>query len=125
MLSTQTHTRQPLVLLVEDDAVLRYVAQINLERIDVPFHIAQNGQDAVELVKSNRYSLILMDVHMPGMTGLEAARLIKNQPNGRNAKILAFTSSDDDRASECLKAGMDGFVSKPANFETVFEKWLH
>lgn len=123
--TNQTCARQPLVLLVEDDAVLRYVAQVNLSRNHVPFHIANSGQDAVEMVKSNCYSLILMDVQMPGMSGLEAARLIKNQPNGRDATILAFTSSDEDRASECLSAGMDGFVTKPANFDTVLNEWLH
>jgi two-component system, sensor histidine kinase and response regulator len=83
--------------------------------------IAGDGQEAVDLTEKNRYDVILMDVQMPGMNGLEATAAIRKRDDGnRRVPIIAMTAhamnGDRDR---CLAAGMDGYLSKPVNAQEM------
>ena len=100
------------VLLAEDNPVNALLARALLTRAGCTVDRAGEGQEAVASALAHPYDLILMDMRMPGMSGLDAARAIRGA--GRSTPIVALTANafDDDRRA-CLQAGMDGFLSKP------------
>ncbi len=116
------------VLLVEDDAINREVAEFLLQEIAFDVDAAENGAEAVQLAETNAYALILMDMQMPVMGGLEATRLIRRNGLCAAAPILAMTANAfaEDKAA-CLEAGMNDFVAKPVMPEVLYatvHKWL-
>jgi len=108
------------VLLAEDDSVNQLVASHVLERLGFDVDVVDNGADAVERAREGRYALVLMDLHMPVMDGLEATRRIRALRNRRALPIIAMTASvfEEDRR-HCLDAGMDGHLSKPIQAEQL------
>ena len=116
------------ILVVDDEPINREIAQGLLEDIDLVVHLADNGAKAVEMAKRVNYDLILMDVQMPVMDGLEATRSIRALPNNPRVPIIAFTANvfSDDEA-RCLDAGMNDFIGRPADSAVMFAtmlKWL-
>ena len=104
------------ILLVEDNAVNQKLAEMLLKRQHHRVQIARNGIEAVERYQQQRFDLVLMDVHMPEMDGLEATRRIRDYEAkaGFRTQIVAMTAFDQDGdRARCLDAGMDGFLSKP------------
>ncbi len=101
------------ILLAEDNAVNQRVAQRMLEKMGHDVVLAANGRDAVQAAKQGEFDLILMDVQMPEMDGLEATLAIR-QLRGENIPIIAMTARamSGDR-EQCLSAGMDDYITKP------------
>ena len=114
----------PRALIVEDNQVLLRIAVLNLRRLSISSDTARNGQEALELVACNSYDLILMDISMPVMDGLEATRRIREmqQESGIRCPIIAVTASESRAA--CIDAGMDDYITKPADYDRVVLKWL-
>jgi PAS domain S-box-containing protein len=103
------------ILLVEDNPANQKLANYILEDRGHLVEIAGDGEEAVWLTEQNRYDVILMDVQMPGMSGLEATAAIRNrEADGRRTPIIAMTAHamKGDR-EQCLAAGMDAYLSKP------------
>lgn len=103
------------LLVVEDVAMNRELAAAMLRTAGYVVDTLGDGASAVEAVRLNRYDLVLMDVEMPGMSGLEAARAVRSLP-GRAAStpILALTAAvGPDDVDRCIAAGMNGHVGKP------------
>lgn len=111
------------VLLAEDNLVNQKVALRLLERMGYRADIVGNGVEAVEAVQRQPYDLILMDVQMPEMDGLEATRIIRAMPNlTHQPQIVAMTAAAMREDYEvALLAGMDSFVSKPVRTEELIE----
>jgi signal transduction histidine kinase/CheY-like chemotaxis protein len=109
------------ILLAEDNLVNQKVAMTMLGKMGHSVTLARNGLEAVEHWKAGHFDLILMDVQMPEMTGIQAAMQIRRQEAvGCHIPIVAMTASamDEDR-DRCLAAGMDDFVSKPISWKAV------
>jgi CheY-like chemotaxis protein len=103
------------ILLAEDNLVNQRVAVLMLETLGCKADIVGNGEEAVRAVEGGDYDLVLMDVQMPLMDGLEATRRIRSRlPRERQPRIVAMTAGAfaSDR-EECLRAGMDDYLSKP------------
>jgi len=116
---------QPLrVLLVEDNPVNQTLAARLLERKGHDVTIANNGKRALEIFNREKFDVVLMDVQMPEMDGLEATAAIRQRERqgGGHVPIIAMTAhamvSDKER---CMAAGMDGYVSKPLRPQELFE----
>jgi signal transduction histidine kinase/ActR/RegA family two-component response regulator len=108
--------RHPLKILVaEDNVVNQRVTLAILARLGYHADLAVNGLEAVDAVRRVRYDVVLMDLHMPELDGLDAMRqIVAEHPAGRRPRIIALTANafDEDREA-CLAAGMDDFLSKP------------
>ncbi|MCW8925277.1 MAG: ATP-binding protein, partial [Xanthomonadales bacterium] len=118
------------ILLVEDNEINQEVTRLMLERCGLDIDIAENGVVALEMFSEKAYDLVLMDVQMPEMNGLEATELIRlrsaKNPSAGRVPILAMTANvyKDDRDA-CEKAGMDGFVAKPVVPEDLYSELVH
>jgi two-component system, sensor histidine kinase and response regulator len=111
--------RKMRILLAEDNAVNQKVAVAMLTRIGCYTDVAANGLEVLKALENIPYDLVLMDVHMPEMDGLEATRRIRDPQSpvrDHSIPVVAMTASamKEDR-DHCLKAGMNDFVSKPVN----------
>ena len=115
------------VLVVEDDAVLQRVTALTLRRLGYSPEVVGNGQEAVQAVRSQPYDVVLMDVMMPVMNGLDATRHIRLDPGPHAAPaIVALTANamEEDRR-KCLAAGCDDYLAKPVQprqLATTIEK---
>jgi CheY-like chemotaxis protein len=116
--------RHPLrILLAEDNVVNQKLALRLLQQMGYRADLAGNGIEAIESVERQTYDLVLMDVQMPEMDGLEATRRITARwPAGARPRIVAMTANamQGDR-EECLAAGMDDYVVKPIRVDALVE----
>jgi CheY-like chemotaxis protein len=114
------------ILLAEDNKINQRIMTLTFKQIGVKCDVASNGREAFEMHQKNWYNLILMDMQMPVMDGLEASRLIREferQTNpAKRAYIVALTGNDiSDKKEECLEAGMDDFMEKPLQEKLLTE----
>ncbi|MCA0448886.1 MAG: response regulator, partial [Proteobacteria bacterium] len=119
------------VLVAEDNPTNQRVVRKQLEQLGCAADIAVNGLEALEMAKTGRYALVLMDHHMPEMDGLDATRAIRAIENSTGAKrtpIVALTANAlRGEAERSFDAGMDDFCAKPltlAQLARVLRRWL-
>ena len=114
------------ILLAEDNAINQKLALKLLSRMGYEADVAANGVEAVEAVERTAYDLVLMDVQMPEMDGLEATRrIVATVPVERRPWIVAMTANamDGDR-ERCIEAGMKGYISKPIRVDELVDAVL-
>jgi CheY-like chemotaxis protein len=121
-----------VVLLVEDNPINQLVASEMLQLLGVEVVCAYDGMEALESMHYRRFDLVLMDIQMPRMDGLDATREIRRREQNSSATptpVVALTAnaSDNDR-QRCLAAGMNDFLAKPVKTEqiaAVLSRYLH
>ena len=109
------------LLLAEDKVVNQKVALRMLQRLGYRADVASNGCEVVEAVQRQPYDVVLMDMQMPEMDGLEATRRVRDDfPAERQPYIIALTANamEGDR-DRCLEAGMDDYLSKPVKLDAL------
>jgi CheY-like chemotaxis protein len=109
------------ILLAEDNLVNQRVAMTMLGKMGHRITLATNGRQALEQWRQSDYDLILMDVQMPEMTGLQATMQIRREEAvGARVPIVAMTASAmNEERDRCLAAGMDDFISKPVSYKVI------
>ena len=121
--------RSARILLVEDEPLnCEVAAELIKELVGLPIEIAEDGEQALRKVQSTRYDLILMDLLMPGIDGLEVTRRIRQLPGYATTPIVAMTANAfaEDR-QRCLAAGMNDHLAKPVDpdrLHAALQRWL-
>jgi signal transduction histidine kinase/CheY-like chemotaxis protein len=111
------------ILVVEDNKINQMITKKILNKMDLHCDLVDNGEDAVEMVKETLYDVVLMDIHMPGISGLEATKRIRGF--NKELTIFALTAVTlEDKMHEFDEAGFDDIISKPFKQED-FEKKLY
>jgi CheY-like chemotaxis protein len=118
----------PRVVLVEDSMVNQLLIHAMVEASNLPLEMAASGKEARQQVATEPYDIMLIDVSMPGMDGLQITRLLRAEPAGPNAatRVIALTAyaMDGDRET-CMAAGMDDYLTKPIDREELMRKLAH
>ena len=102
------------ILIVDDDLDLCHILQTVFEQVGYDTVLAVNGKEAVDLAISQLPDLILMDIMLPVMDGLQATRLIRENPSTHSTPLIAMTArvSIEDKEN-CFRSGCDDFIAKP------------
>ncbi len=114
------------VLVVDDSAAIRKILQRVLKQTGMiigEIYEAGDGQDALELLKTKAVSLVLSDINMPKMDGLQLLAALKNSPEWRHIPVVMITTEGGEaKVAEALKLGAAGYVRKPFTAEQIKEK---
>jgi CheY-like chemotaxis protein len=113
--------RTPLcILLAEDNLINQKVALLMLKKLGYMADTAINGKEVLRALEIHHYDIILMDIQMPEMDGLEATRQIRERWPDKRMKIVAVTAHAlDFTRKDCLDAGMDDYITKPLTIEDL------
>jgi len=114
------------ILLAEDNFINQKIALLTFAKTGISIDVASNGKQAVEMSQKKTYDLILMDLQMPVMDGMEATRQIRNieKEGTHRSYIIALTASTIyEKKEECIQAGMDNIMEKPLQ-ESVLREMM-
>ena len=116
------------ILMAEDEPINQEITRGLLEDVGLLVDAADDGAQALQMALKNDYALILMDMQMPKMSGIDASMSIRKLPGRANVPIVALTANafTEDR-EKCLAAGMNDFITKPLDPELMFKvvyRWL-
>lgn len=117
--------KQAKILIVEDNIINQQVMSLLLQKYVSSVELAINGKEAVDKVAENNYDLILMDIQMPVMDGIEATKLIRRSEleKGTHIPIISVTANAMAGVNDkCRNAGMDDYITKPFNINDVLDK---
>lgn len=114
------------ILVTDDNELNRLVASVILQNYGALVTESVNGSNAIELIKSRSFDVVLMDIQMPGINGFDATRVIRK--SGYNGPVIALTAEAiKGEREKCIAAGMDDYITKPINeedFLNMLDKWI-
>ena len=118
-----TQAKHPSVLIVEDYECNQIVLEMRFETANYNADFAKDGNEAFEMATHKKYDVILMDINMPGMDGIQATKKIRSSSKNPHVPIIGMSAHAFDRERQnCLRAGMNDFVTKPVDYNLLFEK---
>ena len=110
---------KPKLLVVDDEESLRTILRDELSHQNYTVRDAENGKAALEILKQEKHDIVLLDVMMPEMDGLELLRIIRKENLAR--RVVMLTGVDELKiARESLQSGADDFITKPFQFQSLF-----
>ena len=116
----------PKILIVDDEPHIRILLEQTLEELEddgVDFLIADNGEDALEIIQEERPELVFLDVMMPRMNGFEVCSRVKNEPGLKEVYIIMLTAKGQEFDKvKGTEAGADTYMTKPFNPDELLEK---
>lgn len=114
--------RKPKILVVDDNSGNKLLLQYSLDGY-FELDFASNGLSAINKFQQSKYDLILMDIHMPEMDGIETTLKIRELENGTRTPIFAVTSNMfREQKVKCIEAGMDDYIMKPIHSQALIER---
>lgn len=122
--ASENKTFNAHILLAEDVATNRFIVTDMLEQMGLTFDIAEDGKVASDLARNNKYDLILMDLRMPVLDGMQASTIIREhqEKTGEHTPIIALTAhAMEEHKQQALNAGMDDFITKPIKKEVLIQ----
>jgi two-component system alkaline phosphatase synthesis response regulator PhoP len=123
MLGTMASTTTQKVLLVDDEPDIIELLKYNLEREGYAVSSASNGREALKVAKAERPDLIVLDIMMPGMDGVEVCNQLRQQPEFKNTVITFLTARGEDYSQIAgFEAGADDFITKPVRPKVFVSK---
>jgi DNA-binding response OmpR family regulator len=112
-----------VVLLVEDDEDLGELVKYNLEKNQFKVDWVLDGREALERIKTKRYSLIILDLMLPGINGLDICKEIRENPNNEDVPVIVLTAlSDEDTKIKGFSIGADDYVTKPFSMKELLAR---
>lgn len=111
------------ILFVEDDPMNRRVVKEMLTAARIELHEAENGPTGLQMIEDDNYDLVLMDLRMPGMDGMEAIRRIRDRDDAKGQVPIIVVTADTalNLRGQCLEQGADEFLIKPVEVRALFE----
>ena len=110
------------VLVVEDDEDIQELIRYNLAQAGYRVTVTGSGEDGLKAARANPPNLILLDIMLPGLDGLEVCRLLAAQETTRAIPVIMLTTTDDPREVEvCYDSGCNFYITKPRNFQDFSE----
>jgi signal transduction histidine kinase len=113
------------ILIVEDNITNQVIIKSMLDHLSISVTIASNGLEAIEKLQANRFDLVLMDIQMPEMNGLDATRMIRSLSIEQPVIIALTANTQKQDVDDSMAAGMNGFISKPVSLERLVKELDH
>ncbi len=110
------------ILVVEDNEMNRYVVQLSLQALNCTIGEAENGEQAIEILRKESFDLIFMDIQMPVMDGMEATRIIRNELKLKTPVVALTANAFKHNVENYIEAGMNDFIVKPYLEQDFFQK---
>ncbi len=118
---------KPLILVVDDNATMRKLVTAQLSKLGFTSDTAVDGQEALDKIAEHAYKMVLMDVQMPTMDGIEATKRLRERETESSQHTTLVALTGHCSRTDCIAAGMDDYVAKPMNIATlrkIVEKWV-
>lgn len=112
------------IIVAEDSSVIQNLTKKILSQFSFDIASVKNGKQVIDLLEKDKYHLILLDIHMPVMDGMECAKVIRSSgTENKDIPIIAITGNANNYTEEEFKAvGINAFVPKPLNYDSLVEK---
>ncbi|MFO7924504.1 MAG: response regulator [Bacteroidales bacterium] len=111
------------ILLVDDDSVNLFLGKTILKKFNCSFDVANNGSESIDKLNTGKYDLILLDIHMPDISGIEVAKYLRNDKQDNEIRIIALTAAAfKDDIIKYREAGIDDFLIKPFRESSLYNK---
>lgn len=110
------------ILIAEDNEITQNLMKRIFQRHGISVDLAENGQKALEMLQQNRYDLLLMDIQMPILNGIDTTKLIRREERFKDLPIIALSAFiDQEVEAAALESGMNGFVTKPLTEQAIHD----